>query len=141
MISKINKIKRHKKFIHIFFVIFLFLLLLIIETTKDFYFDKYETFIYNNIKDTLLKTDCSIMWSNQREFINGIIRKYRPKKVLELGILHGGSSIIILNAIRDIKNSHLYSIDIDASPIIGRCVKKYFPYLIDKWTLFKGNIL
>ena len=114
-INFINKIKRHKKFIRIFSVIFLLLLLLLIsfnnyhsiEIRSNFYFDKYETFIYNNIKETLLKTKCSIMLANQREFINGIIRKYRPKKILELEILRGGSSIIILNAIRDIKNSHI----------------------------------
>ena len=38
------------------------------------------------------------------------------------------------------KNSHLYSIDINDSPKIGSCVKKSFSYLTDKWTLFKGNI-
>jgi hypothetical protein len=80
------------------------------------------------------------MWGKQREFINGIIRKYRPKKIVELGVLLGGSSIIILNAIKDIKNSHLYSIDINAHNNIGRCVKEKFPYLLDKWTLFKGDI-
>ena len=40
-------------------------------------------------------------------FINGIIRKYKPKKCLEIGVAAGGSSIIILNAIKDIKNSFL----------------------------------
>ena len=80
------------------------------------------------------------MWANQREFINGIIRKFRPKKIVELGVLYGGSSIIILNAIRDIKNSHLYSIDINGSQKVGYCVDKYFSYLSKKWTLFKGNI-
>ena len=110
------------------------------ENSKYFHLDKYETFVYNNIKETLLKSKCSIMWNNQREFISGIIRKFKPKKILELGVMHGGSSIIILNAIKDIKNSHLYSIDINNSPQIGICVKEIFSYLADKWTLFKGNI-
>ena len=80
------------------------------------------------------------MWNNQREFLNGIIRKIRPKKSLELGVSFGGSSIIILNAIKDIKNSHLYSIDTNNNSFIGSCVYNNFSYLIDKWTLFKGGI-
>ena len=34
------------------------------------------------------------MWDNQREFLNGIIRSFRPKKILEVGVNLGGSSII-----------------------------------------------
>ena len=107
---------------------------------KQFYFDKYETYIFKEIKEKLIEAKCSIMWANQREFINGIIRKYRPRKILELGVLLGGSSIIILNAIKDIKNSHLFSIDIKNTPKIGSCVQNKFTYLLNKWTLFKGNI-
>ena len=80
------------------------------------------------------------MWDNQGEFLNGLIRKYRPKKILEIGIAKGGSSIIILNAIKDIENSHLYSVDLISSEEIGSCVKNIFPNLLDKWTLYKGNI-
>lgn len=108
---------------------------------KDhFYFDEYETDVFNEIKNKLLNSECSLMVGNQREFLNGIIRKYKPTKLLELGVLKGGSSIIILNAIKDIKNSHLYSIDILDFKWVGSCVKNYFPHLKDKWTLFKGNI-
>lgn len=107
---------------------------------KPFYFDHYETYIYDNIKEKLENSNCSIMWANQREFINGIIRKFKPKKIVEIGVALGGSSIIILNAIKDIKNSHLYSIDIDTLPKVGICVGKFFPHLSNKWTLFKGNI-
>ena len=107
---------------------------------KQFFFDKYETGIYNNIKQQLYESNCSYMWGNQREFLNGIIRKYLPKKILELGVKYGGSSIVILNAIKDIKNAHLYSIDIENNYLVGNCVRNNFPYLSDKWTLFKGNI-
>lgn len=96
--------------------------------------------IYNDIKIELEKSKCSIMWDNQREFINGIIRKYKPKKIVEIGVAFGGSSIIILNAIKDIKNSHLYSIDLANLPTIGNCARKFFPHLTKKWTLFTGNI-
>ena len=80
------------------------------------------------------------MWSNQREFLNGIIRKFRPKKILEIGVASGGSSIIILNAIKDIKNAHLYSIDLNNNTGIGYCVSKFFPEFLNKWSLYKGNI-
>ena len=80
------------------------------------------------------------MWGNQREFINGIIRKFKPKKLLEVGVLLGGSSIIILNAIKDMKNSNLFSIDIRDNEIIGSCLYNHFPYLKNKWTLYKGDI-
>ena len=43
------------------------------------------------------------MWDNQKEFLNGVIRKFKPKKVIELGVANGGSSIIILNAIMILK--------------------------------------
>ena len=78
---------------------------------------------------------------NQRQFLNGIIRKFRPKKVIELGVLRGGSSIIILNALKDIKNAFLYSIDLNPNKLIGSCVNKYFPHLQNKYKLFTGNIV
>ena len=81
------------------------------------------------------------MWGNQREFLNGLIRKFKPKKILEIGVSSGGSSIIILNAIKDIKNAHLYSLDLSDSKIIGHCIKKYFPSFLNKWSLYKGNIV
>ena len=80
------------------------------------------------------------MWDNQREFLNGLVRKFKPKKVLEVGVHRGGSSIIILNAIDDIEDSKLYSIDINPEEIVGECVNKYFQNLSKKYTLFKGNI-
>lgn len=142
MISKAPKIQIIKS-------ILILSLLKLIKVSKDIIFtkkldqipfDKYETNIFNNIKHKLKNTKCSKMWGNQREFINGIIRKKKPKKILELGVLHGGCSIIILNAIKDIKNSHLYSIDLESNEKIGYCVKNYFPNLLKKWTLFKGDV-
>ena len=34
--------------------------------------------------------------SEEPYFMNGIIRKYKPKKCLEIGVAYGGSSIVIL---------------------------------------------
>ena len=112
---------------------------LISELREKIYFDKYGVNKYYEIKNKLLSTKCSQMYSNQREFLNGIIRKFEPHKILEIGVKYGGSSIIILNAINDIKYSKLYSIDLNSEKNIGECVFKYFPQFLKKWTLFKGN--
>ncbi|ADK30013.1 class I SAM-dependent methyltransferase [Brachyspira pilosicoli] len=83
----------------------------------------------------------------QRKFINGIIRKLQPKKILEVGVLNGGSSTLILNAIKDIKNSKLYSIDYfnysldNIDKEVGWVVKEYSPDLMDKWELYKGGLV
>lgn len=80
------------------------------------------------------------MWDNQKEFLNGLIRKFEPKKIVEIGVASGGSSIIILNAIKDIKNAHLYSIDLKPKHNIGYYVKKFYPDFLNNWSLYKGNI-
>lgn len=46
----------------------------------------------------------------QAYFIIGIIRKLKPKKCLEIGVANDGSSILILNAIKHIKDSFLISL-------------------------------
>ena len=108
------------------------------KTKKKIYLDKYEVNIYEKIKEKILSRNCSRMWANQREFLNGVVRKFKPKKIIELGIAEGGSSSIILNAINDIKNSHLYSIDLSSHYLIGSCVNKLVPDLLGKWSLYKG---
>ena len=124
---------------------FIFLICIIIfpffeKKQTKVYFEQYQTNIFNDIKKKLLKAKCSIMWGNQREFINGIIRKYKPKKLVEIGVSLGGSSIIMLNAIKDFEKSKLYSIEIRDQNWIGKCVFEHFPNLINKWKLFKGGI-
>lgn len=101
--------------------------------------DKYEINVYNKINNNKLLR-CSRMWGNQKEFLNGVVRKFKPKKILEIGVAEGGSSIIILNAIKNIKSSHLFSIDLSKNEMIGYCVKNIFKNLSNKWSLFTGNI-
>ena len=127
----------------LFFVIYLFnfrdknINISFIDKRK-IHFDKFEVYKYNEIKQSLF--NCSQMWANQKEFLNGIIRKFKPEKILELGVYSGGSSIVILNAIDDFKNSILYSIDLNSANFVGQCVNKYFPHFMRNWKLFKGNI-
>ena len=65
--------------------------------TAVLYLDKYETNIYNNIKNKILGFPCEEMWDNQREFLNGVVRKFKPKKILEIGVSKGcGSSIVLI---------------------------------------------
>jgi len=80
----------------------------------------------------------------EQKFLNGLIRKFKPKKIVEIGVSAGGSSSLILNAIKDIPNAKLYSFDRynewyrNSSKKVGWLVKEKFPYLIDKWSLFTG---
>lgn len=107
---------------------------------SEIYLDKYETDIYNNIKNKIIGFPCKEMWDNQREFLNGVVRRFRPKKIVEIGVSQGCASSIILNSIQDFDDSHLYSIDLNNRNFIGKCVKELFPNLLSKWTLYKGNI-
>ena len=104
------------------------------------YLENYDINIYNNIKEKLKHTNCSLMEENQRKLLNGIIRKFKLKKIVEIGVFKGGSSIIILNALNNFKNAHLYSIELNNGNYVGSCVRKFFPSLIKNWSLFKGNI-
>jgi predicted O-methyltransferase YrrM len=134
------------KFIYILLSIY-FIMILLAKTKKQrnkdsenyINLDKYEIKIYNKINNNNFWR-CSRMWGKQKDFLNGVVRKFKPKKILEIGVAEGGSSIIILNAIEDIKGSHLFSIDISKSDMIGYCVKNIFKNLLSKWSLFTGNI-
>ena len=105
--------------------------------------EDYEQEYINKIKN---KLDGSLLSTLDMKFINGMIRKYKPKKILEVGVASGGSSAIILNAIQNIENSHLYSIDklINAfnekNKEVGWIVKEKFRNLMNKWTLYTGGI-
>ena len=143
-VKKLNILKI-PKFLILFCIILAILLIFHIlnknsfKMKKKFYYDQYETYIFDEIKQKIIENKCSSMWDNEREFLNGIIRKFRPKKMLEIGVNQGGSSIIMLNAIKDY-NAKLFSIDLNSDQRVGRCVRDYFPNFLNKWKLFQGNI-
>lgn len=110
-----------------------------IASNEKIHFEEFDKYKFNEIKQKLNDSKCSQMWATQKEFLNGIVRNFKPKKVVEIGVASGGSSIIILNAIDDLKEAKLYSIDLNPSNYIGFCVNKYFPQFMKKWNLFKGN--
>ena len=57
----------------------------------------------------------SEMIYSERLFLNGIISHFKPRKLLEVGVAAGGSSALILNAIKDIPYARLYSHDYNRS--------------------------
>ena len=122
----------------IYLILILFFNIVINQRPED-----YEQEYLNKIKNKLYG---ALLEKIDMRFINGMIRKYKPKKILEVGVASGDSSAIILNAIQDIENSHLYSIDklINAfnkkNKVIGWIVKERFRNLMNKWTLYTGGI-
>jgi predicted O-methyltransferase YrrM len=90
-------------------------------------------------------TKISEMSFAQRMFINALILRKKPKKLLEIGVSAGGSSIVILNAIKDFSDAKLFSIDLndiwykDTNYKTGYYVDNY-PQLKGKWKLFTGGL-
>lgn len=104
----------------------------------------------NYSKENLDKLDgeykqFSEMSQKEREFLNYLVLKKQPKKLLELGVSAGGSSVIILNAIKNIENAHLSSIDYakeyykNKNLNVGHLVENY-PKLKQKWKLYSGGL-
>ena len=114
------------------------------EITKP---EKFENEIVDEINDILNiklvpERTISEMTYLERCFLNGIIRQAKPKKILELGVSAGGSSAIILNAIKDFDNAKLYSVDYnkkwyrDNSKDAGFIIYEKFSNLKNKWKLY-----
>ena len=104
--------------------------------------DKIERNVLNEIKDRI---QGSLISLSELYFINGLIRKYKPKKIIEIGVCSGGTSATILNAIKDIEGAKLYSCDLEKKHYlkqtfdVGYIVRDYFPEFSNKWKLFVGN--
>lgn len=96
--------------------------------------------IQNNLKGFIEIT------IDEQRFLNGIIRKAKPKKIVEIGVAYGGTAALILNAINDIDHAKLYSIDIKKncyripSKKTGFLVKEKFSYLTKKWEIYTGGL-
>jgi len=98
----------------------------------------------------LAKIDFNVLHSEmtetERKFINGLIRFYRPKNVIEAGVSYGAGTVNLLNAIFDIPEATLTSIDrldywhMDKSVPVGSAVSKVFPDLpVGKWNMLSGK--
>ena len=108
----------------------------------NFNYEDYDTEI---ITDKIIRESGWIIGLNEARFINGIIRKNKLKNCLEIGVAHGGSSILILNSIKDIENSILVSLDLNKelysnpNKLTGYRVNQYFPELKKNWKLYTGK--
>jgi predicted O-methyltransferase YrrM len=105
----------------------------------------YEDYDSEIITEKMRRYSGWLIGLGQAKFINGIIRKHKLKNCLEIGVAHGGSSILILNSIKDMKNSILVSLDLnkelfrDKNILTGYRVNKYFPELTKNWKLYTGD--
>jgi predicted O-methyltransferase YrrM len=110
--------------------------------------ENYETEVLNEISSILYGTDHSeyINYADST-FLNGIIRKTKPKLVVEYGVSSGHSSAVILNAIKDIPNAKCCSVDYhkrdnygQSAKDIGWLVHEKFSDLAHKWELYCGGV-
>lgn len=146
MIKKKNKNILLNKFLIIFFLISILIFIKSLKTKEKYYNLSFE---YHNYERNIITKRMKINsgWElngNETYFINGIIRKIKPKKCLEIGVSRGGSSILILNAIKDINNSFLISLDINNKFYKNKSLEvgykaKNFPELLSKWKLYTGE--
>ena len=110
----------------------------------DIHFN-YENYDHEIITSKIIEDSKWLLGLKEARFINGIIRKNKLKNCLEIGVANGGSAILILNAIKDIKNSILVSLDLnkelfdDPYKVTGYRVNEYFPELSKNWKLYTGD--
>ena len=99
--------------------------------------------IYKNFSENY--EPYSEMSEQDRIFLSTLITQNKPKKILELGVSHGGSSVVILNAIKNDPLAELYSIDYKEfhyrlkDKKTGYFVDN-FPELKNKWHLYTGGL-
>lgn len=91
-------------------------------------------------------TQYSEMTDQDRNFLNSLILREKPKKIVEIGVSKGGSSGIILNAIKNLDDAHLYSVDLNKEcySLKGKLtgfLMDSFPDLKKKWTLLTGGTI
>ncbi|MEQ8238106.1 MAG: class I SAM-dependent methyltransferase [Cyclobacteriaceae bacterium] len=122
-----------------------------IEFYDEFILEDIEESLQGEIEETNYKK--IEMTYKERAFLNGIIRKVKPKTIVEIGLSAGGSTSVILNAIRDMKNTKLYSFDYntiwyrdvhflgqDKGRKTGFLVNQIVPNLVSKWELFTNGV-
>ena len=102
-----------------------------------------ENKLLHSLDKTYIKF--SEMSNEEREFLNAIILRRQPIKLLEIGVSAGASSVIMLNAIKNNPEAKLFSIDYmknwykDKTKNSGFIVDNY-PDLQNKWKLFTGGL-
>jgi predicted O-methyltransferase YrrM len=75
----------------------------------DCVIEEYETDCLDAIYADIEKV--SEMKYRENCFVNGLVRCFKPQKILEIGVSAGGSSCVLLNAIKDSPGAALHSVD------------------------------
>lgn len=96
-------------------------------------------------------TNASELSEAEHGFICGLIKKYKPKKIVELGVSGGGTSILVLNCLQKLglNDTKMYSVDLSETyhfnpdKKCGFQIDEAKPYLknIDNHKLILGKIL
>lgn len=100
---------------------------------------------YDEIREKYL-LNYSEMQKSEVDFVKQLIRKYKPKKILEIGVAAGSCSAIMLNEAKGEKDSMVYGIDYneiyyrDDKRKSGWIVGEVFPELSDKIKIFTGGV-
>ena len=88
----------------------------------------------------------SEMTLSEQQFVYSLLQAVKPKKMVEIGVAKGGSSVLMLAATQSNPTSHLYSIDTGIhcysrrDKLVGFLVNESFPEYLDRWTLYTGVI-
>lgn len=103
---------------------------------------EYDQGSYNTLSEK--DVEFSEMSDGERRFVHGLFRYFQPKRVLEVGVAEGGGSIVLLNAMEDMPETSLTSIDLmeqfygDTSKEVGfACKEKYGDH--KQWDLHRGK--
>jgi len=118
-----------------------------IERYERHILEKIETKLEGKVSGT--EYNKNEMTPKERGFLNGIIRKTKPKNIVEIGLSAGGSTCVILNAISDMDGAKLYSFDYcefwyrggEKSGLkTGFLVERIVPEQMSKWELHTGGV-
>jgi hypothetical protein len=90
----------------------------------------------------------SEMTASERSFVENLVRHFKPAHILEIGVSAGGSSVVLLEAVKNMPNTTVTSIDTrekwyrDPSFSTGFLVDKLYPGGgggNPQWTLISGK--
>jgi len=80
------------------------------------------------------------MSPEESAFICGLIRAKKPQKILEVGVNQGGSSVVLLKAIKMLDlDTILHSVDISVDLPAAKHVPEWAPDLVGNWKLKYGR--
>lgn len=105
--------------------------------------ENYEIEVLDRIPQKVLKH--SQMARVEKQFVNGLVRMFRPRRILEIGVHSGGGSSILLNAISDMPEATVTSVDVTefANGLIdkevGFAALMLYPEGNKQWSMHTGK--